>query len=118
MVVIWEDMLTLFSLWFHLCHDSGDGDRVIISMINWMIANHSCRRSHLGRIGIVYVCSRKYETVDHVLWSCERFDAKKPQLWMDLRLTDTEWGTPIRDILGGRDWSSLRGVVISVGAAT
>jgi hypothetical protein len=24
-----------------------------------------------------------------------------------LRSTDTEWGTPIRDILGGRDWRSL-----------
>jgi hypothetical protein len=23
MVVIWEDMLTLFDLWFHLCHGLG-----------------------------------------------------------------------------------------------
>jgi hypothetical protein len=44
-------------------------------MINRMMANHSCLRSHLGQ--------------------------------MDLRSTDTEWGTPIRDILGGRDWRSL-----------
>jgi hypothetical protein len=43
-----------------------DGDRVIISMINRMMANHSCLRSHLGRIGIVessmYVCF--VETID------------------------------------------------------
>jgi hypothetical protein len=48
-----------------------DGDRVMISMINRMMANHSCLRSHLGRIGIMesptYVCSRDHETVDHVL---------------------------------------------------
>jgi hypothetical protein len=48
-----------------------DGDRVIISMINRMMANHSCLRSHLGLIGIVEnpmcVCSRDYETVYHVL---------------------------------------------------
>jgi hypothetical protein len=52
-----------------------DGDRVIISMINRMMTNHPCLRSHLGRIGIVEspmcVCSRDYETVDHVLWGCE-----------------------------------------------
>jgi hypothetical protein len=88
-----------------------DSDRVIITMIDRMMANHSCLRNHLGRIGIVEIpmcfCSRDYETVDHVLWGCERFDAERPQLWMDLRSTDTEWGTPIRDILGGRDWRSL-----------
>jgi hypothetical protein len=74
-----------FMLWF----SRFDGDRVIISMINRMMANYSCLRSHLGRIGIVEspmcVCSREYERVDHVLWGCERFDTEKPQLWMDLR---------------------------------
>jgi hypothetical protein len=89
-----------------------DGDRVIIFMINKMMANPSCLRSLLVRIGIVEspmsVYSRDYETVDHVLGGCERFDAEKPQFWMELRLTDTEWGTLIREILGGRNWRSLR----------
>jgi hypothetical protein len=48
-----------------------DGDQVIISMMNMMIANHLCLRSHLGRIGIVEspmcVCSWDYQTGDHVL---------------------------------------------------
>jgi hypothetical protein len=86
-----------------------DGDRVIISMINRMMANQSCLRSHLGRISIgegpMCVCSRDYEIVDHV-------SAEKLQLWMDLRLPDTEWGTPIRDILGGSDWRSIREVLL------
>jgi hypothetical protein len=51
------------------------------------------------------VCSRDYEIVDHV-------SAEKLQLWMDLRLPDTEWGTPIRDILGGSDWRSIREVLL------
>jgi hypothetical protein len=85
-----------------------DGERVVIAMINRMMANHSCLRSHLGRIGIVENPVCVYETTDHVLWSCGRFDAKRPQLWMDLRATDTGWGTPIRDMLGGRDWRGLR----------
>jgi hypothetical protein len=124
MVVIWEDMLTLFGLWSHLCHDVGalKATESYISMISRMMENHSCLRSHMGRIGIVEspmcVCSQDYVLWDHVLWGCERFDAERPQLWMDLRLTDTEWGTPIRDILGGRDWRSLRGNALSLDAAT
>jgi hypothetical protein len=78
-----------------------------------MMPNYSCLRSHLGQIGIVeslmYVCLRDYEIIDHVLWGCERFDAERLQLWMDLRSTDTERGTPIRDILGGKYWRGLRG---------
>jgi hypothetical protein len=57
-----------------------DCNRVIISMINRMMANHACLRSHLGRIGIVKslmcVCSRDYETVDHVLWDARDFTPK------------------------------------------
>jgi hypothetical protein len=44
-----------------------DGDRDIISMINRMMANHSCLRSHLGRINNVEspmcVYSWDYETL-------------------------------------------------------
>jgi hypothetical protein len=44
-------------------------------------------------------------------------DAERPQLWMDLRLTetDTDTGTPIRDIVGE---GILRGAALSLGAAT
>jgi hypothetical protein len=34
-------------------------------------------------------------------------DAERAQPWRDLRSTDTEWGTPIRDILGGTDTTLL-----------
>jgi hypothetical protein len=51
------------------------------------------------------------------MWGCERFEAKKSQLWMDLRLTDTEWGTPIKDILEGETGRVLQGAALSVGAA-
>jgi hypothetical protein len=94
-------MLTLFGLGCHFClslgvhlHDKQDDGKSF--------------RSHLGRIGIVespvYVFLPDYEIIDHVLWGCERFDAERPQFWMDLRSTDTEWGTLIREILGERYW--------------
>jgi ribonuclease HI len=48
-----------------------DGDQVIIFMINRMMANHSCLRSHLERIGMVEspmcVCLRDYALVEHVV---------------------------------------------------
>jgi hypothetical protein len=81
-------------------------------MINRIMANHSCFRSHLGQIGIVEspmsVCSWDYKTIYYVLWGCERFDAKKP---MDLRSTDREWGTSIKDILGGDTGGALRALL-------
>jgi hypothetical protein len=81
----WAAQLAGDAIWFRRYY----GDQIIFSMINRMMANHSCLRSHLVWIGIVKIpmcaCSRDYETVDYVLWGCERFDAKRPQ-----RLTDTE----------------------------
>jgi hypothetical protein len=83
LAVIWEDMLTLFGpivsfiSWFRRF----DGDRVIISIINKTMANHSFFGSHMGWIGIVEspmcACLRDYETVDHILWGWERFDAER-----------------------------------------
>jgi hypothetical protein len=64
------------------------------------------------------VCSWEYETKEHILWGCERFDPEKPPFWMDLRSTDTEWGTPIREILVGETEWVLGDATLSLGAAT
>jgi hypothetical protein len=52
--------------------------------MNRMMSNHSCLRSHLGRKNIVEkllcVCLGVYETIDHVMWSCERYDFEKGTL--------------------------------------
>jgi hypothetical protein len=50
----WDDAYSIwpvvsFKPWFRRF----DGDQVIISMINRMMATHACLRSHLGRSGIV-----------------------------------------------------------------
>jgi hypothetical protein len=66
----------------------------------------------------IYICSRDYETIHRVLWGSERFDAETPQLWMELRATDIEWGARIRDILDVRDLRGVRGAALSLGAAT
>jgi hypothetical protein len=44
MVVIWEDMLTLFGLRFHFCHGLSKLTATIF-IINRMMANHSCPKA-------------------------------------------------------------------------
>jgi hypothetical protein len=83
-----------------------------VTSMNMMMSNHSCLRSHLGRINIVKnllcVCLRDYETIDHVMWNCGRNGSERRQLWNDLRVTGTLWGTPVWDLLGCGDWRGLR----------
>jgi hypothetical protein len=84
-----------------------DSNRLVVTSINRMMSNHSCLSSHLGRINIVEnllcVCLGDYETIDQVMWSCKRYDYERRQLWNDLRVAGTAWGTPVRDLLGCRD---------------
>jgi hypothetical protein len=52
-----------------------------------------------------------YETVDHVLWECERFDAEKPQLWKNLKLTEWTWmnfGCTLNELEGNTNQGLLR----------
>jgi hypothetical protein len=76
-----------------------DSNRCVVTSINRMMSNHSCLRSHLERINIVENLLGDYETIDHVMWSC-----KRRQLWNDFGA----WWTPVRDLLGCRDWRGLR----------
>jgi hypothetical protein len=68
-----------------------DNSRCVVTSMNRMMSNHACLRSHLGRINIV---ENLYETI-----------VQKRQLWNDLKITGTAWGTPPRrDLLGCGDW--------------
>jgi hypothetical protein len=48
------------------------------------MSGHFAARSHLSRFGIVEgaicICLKAYETVDHLLWYCERFGAERRRL--------------------------------------
>jgi hypothetical protein len=85
MVVIWEDMYA-YSIW------------PVVSILPWFKQDHGKsfmalgRGRYRGKSQCIFSRSRDYETVDHVLWGCEQF-------LMDLRSIDTEWRTPIRDII-------------------
>lgn len=87
-------------------------ERHVITKINRMISNHTCLQTHLNRIGIVEnpicECGEDYDTLDHILWTCERFSEERVQLINDLSCANTPTFVPIRDLLGGRFWNGLR----------
>jgi hypothetical protein len=57
-------------------------------------------RSHLNRFQIVddplCECQHNYETVDHILWECSRYD--RESVVSGLSQLSIDFGTPIRDI--------------------
>jgi hypothetical protein len=73
-----------------------NSNRCVITSINRMMSNHSCLRGHLGRINIVKnllcVCVGDYEPIDDVVWSYERYESERRQLWNNLRVAGTARG--------------------------
>jgi hypothetical protein len=76
------------------------------------MSGHSSVRSHLDRFGIVEgpmcVCLQDYETVDHLIWHCERFGSERHLLIDALSELDMQDGTPVRDLCGLRKWSAIK----------
>jgi hypothetical protein len=68
------------------------------------MSGHSSVRSHLDGFGIVEdlisVCLKDLETVDHLIWHCERFGSERHRLINALCELDVLHGTPVRDLFG------------------
>jgi hypothetical protein len=54
------------------------------------------------------VCLQDYETVDHLIWHCERFGSERHRLIDALSELDVLHGTPDRDLCGLRKWSAIK----------
>jgi hypothetical protein len=66
------------------------------------VSGHCSVRLHLGRFRIVEdlmcVCAEDYETVDHLIWQCERFRVERHRLIDALAPQNMGIGIPIRDL--------------------
>jgi hypothetical protein len=75
------------------------------------MSGHCAARSHLSRFGIVEgamcVCLKDYETVDHLLWYCERFEAERHRLTDAFTALDVQRGTPVRDLCALKKWRAM-----------
>jgi hypothetical protein len=67
-----------------------------------VLCEHCSVRSHLGRFRIVEdvmcVCAGDYETVDHLIWHCERFRLQRHRLIDALAAMNVSIGIPVRDL--------------------
>jgi hypothetical protein len=80
--------------------------------VSRIMSGHSSVRSHLDRFRIVEdpmcVCLKDYESVDHLIWHCERFGSERHRIIDALAELNVLHGTPVRDLCGLRNWSAIK----------
>jgi hypothetical protein len=87
-------------------------ERTFVISVSRIMSEHSSVRSYLERFRIVEdlmcVCLKDFETVDHLIWHCERFGSERHRLIDALSKLDVLHGTPLRDLCGPRKWSAIK----------
>jgi hypothetical protein len=48
-----------------------------------------------------------YETVDHIIWECSRFEDERCQLLLGLTAVKIKEGTPFRDLCSLQKWAAF-----------
>jgi hypothetical protein len=80
--------------------------------VSEVLSGHCSVRSHLGKFGIVAdlmcVCVGDYETVDHLIWRCERFRVERHRLIDALAVLNVGIGIPIRDLCAIKKWCAVK----------
>jgi hypothetical protein len=87
-------------------------ERSFICTVSRVLSRHCAVRSHLGRFRIVedlmYVCAGDYESVDHLIWHCERFRLERHRLIDALTALNVSIGIPIRDLYALKKWCAVK----------
>jgi hypothetical protein len=88
------------------CFDGQAEERSFVTTISRVMSGHCSIRAHLERFRIVgdpiCVCVMNYETVDHIIWECSRFEVER------LAAVNIKEGTPIWDLCALQKWAALR----------
>jgi hypothetical protein len=83
-----------------------------VTTISRVMSDHCSIRAHLERFRIVgdpiCVCMMNYETVDHIIWECSRFEDERRQLLLGLAAVNIKERTPIRDLCALQKWAALK----------
>jgi hypothetical protein len=87
-----------FRLWF----EGQKEKKRVVCTVSRVLSGHCSVRSHLDRFRIVEdlmcVCAEDYETVDHLIWQCERFRVVRHRFIDALAALNVGIGIPIRDL--------------------
>jgi ribonuclease HI len=85
-------------------------ERGFVTTFSRIITGHTSTKSHLNRFLIVddplCLCQINYETIDHLLWECPKYD--RQAVVFELSLQNIGFGTPIRDICAMKNWEALK----------
>jgi hypothetical protein len=94
--------------WF----DGQAEDRKFVSTVSRIMSGHCTARSHLSRFriveGAICIGLKDYETVDHLLWYCKRFEAKRRRLTDAFTALDVQRGTSVRDLCALKKWRAMK----------
>jgi hypothetical protein len=63
--------------------------------------------------GAECICLKDYETVDHLIWHCGRFETKKRRLTDALTAQEMHLRTPVLDLCALKKWRAMKSVWIS-----
>jgi hypothetical protein len=105
-----HSILTKVSLrpWF----DGQREDRKFVSTVSRIMSGHCTAQSHLSRFriveGVKCICLKDYETVDHLIWHCKRFETERRRLTDTLTALDVQLGTPVRDLCALKKWRAMK----------
>jgi hypothetical protein len=77
-------------------------ERRVVCTVPRVLSGHCTVRSHFGRFRIVEdlicVCAEDNETVDNLIWQCERFRVERHRLIDAIAALNVGIGIPIRDL--------------------
>ena len=94
-------------------------DRFSISILNRIISNQTRLNGRLSRINIVAspLCDEclTYETPDHVIWSCRKYDRWRPELLRSLREANrVDFSENVRDTIAVALESSIANTLVAL----
>jgi hypothetical protein len=79
------------------------------STVSRIMSVHCAALSHLSRFRIIEVamcvCLKNYETGDHLIWHCERFETERHRHRTAL---DVQIGTPVLDLCALKKWRGMK----------
>lgn len=84
-----------------------DVNRNFIKDMSRLMSNHYSLDAHLHRIGLtssnVCECKQGYHDIEHVVWSCEKYQTARQQFQNTLQNCGKQPDIPVREILASRD---------------
>jgi hypothetical protein len=87
-------------------------ERRFVCTVSRVLFGHCSVRLHLSRFRIVEdlmcLCAGDYETVDHLIWHCERFRLEKHRVIDAPAALNVSIGTHIRDSCSLKKWCAVK----------